>query len=214
MSWITPKTDWYGKRNKAGTYTGDHFEVSDALRLKNNALILLDMSVDRFLAASALMDFYPDAENRMKFDIAADRSVVSGWSPTYSGFFDFHLLERIAVICRNLYHCNEGVWNAISRPTGYYDKKDNDYYDLIAGSTSTGYKIRNGRKPEDYIPEVRPIIGDNGLWVDPYYQEFMFNYRELNALERGMADLYQCLGYKKQDNYQMFVWNFGIKKGF
>lgn len=159
------------------------------------------------------MDFEPVTGKPMVFDILSFSSIIATWQPVYSSYFDVHMLSRIIIAVRNMLHCEYGVWRAFQSKYGMMPK-ENDYYELEQQFCSEGYQIANVKKPEDYLPEIRPILEEDGLWVDKYYQEYMFNYRELNALERGMKDLYASIGHKKQDLYQMFVWNLGIKKGF
>ena len=149
----------------------------------------------------------------MVFDILSFSSIIATWQPVYSSYFDVHMLSRIIIAVRNMLHCEYGVRKVFQNKYGMIPK-ENDYYELEQQFYSEGYQIVNVKKPEEYLPEIRPILEEDGLWVDKYYQEYMFNYRELNALERGMKDLHASIGYKKQDLYQMFVWNLGIKKGF
>ena len=45
MAWETPKTDWHGRKNSEGVYTGDRFNASDFNRIKNNLTFLRDMAI-------------------------------------------------------------------------------------------------------------------------------------------------------------------------
>lgn len=212
--WMTPKTDWYGKRDISGNYTGDKFQITDFNRIQNNTKVLIEEFTNKFSTGTVLTDFRPNDGYRLMFNSGSAVTLINTWNPTYGDYFDIHNLEYMIVTVRNIFHCSEGIWRSISENTEYQINQNNDYYELGTGTISSGYKVNNERLPEDYLTDIRPIIGSDGLWVDPYYQEYMFNYVELNALERGMMELHELMTYKRQDKYRMFVWNFGIRKGF
>ena len=213
-TWITPKTNWYGKRDKNGVYSGDYFEIEDAERIRDNTLVLIENFEEVYPSAQVLLDFCPSDGARMLFDADIAYSYIQTWSPTHESYFDFHIIEYIVTIIRNLYHCNEGVWRAFSRKTPYQYNVGNDYYELDTDITNSGYLIRNAVSPNEYIKDIRAVLGDDGLWVDPYYQGYFFNYKEFNALEKAMMNLKDVMGKKKQDKCFSFAWNFGIEKGF
>ena len=213
-AWLTPKTNWFGKRDKNGIYSGDYFEVEDALRIRDNTLVLIEKFEEVYPATSILLDFHPNDGERMMFDIDTAYSYIQAWTPTHEDYFDFHVMEYIVNVVRNLYHCNEGAWRSFSKQTEYQYNVDNDFYELDIDYTNIGYLVRNSVTPNEYIPEIRSVIGENGLWTDPYYQSYFFNYKEFNALERAMLNLKNVMGKKKQDKYFSFEWNFGIEKGF
>lgn len=48
MTWETPKTNWYGKSDSNGNYTGDYFNVADFNRIKNNLVYLHDLAITMY----------------------------------------------------------------------------------------------------------------------------------------------------------------------
>ncbi len=48
MSWVTPKTNWYGRTDEDGNYTGDRFNASDINRIKNNLEYLRDYAIQLY----------------------------------------------------------------------------------------------------------------------------------------------------------------------
>lgn len=43
--WVEPKTDWYGKSDANGVYTGDYFNYTDFNRIKGNLEHLHNMAI-------------------------------------------------------------------------------------------------------------------------------------------------------------------------
>ena len=43
-NWQTPKTDWYGERDKQGVYTGDRFNANDFNRIHQNIQYLKEFA--------------------------------------------------------------------------------------------------------------------------------------------------------------------------
>lgn len=75
MAWETPKTDWYGRVDENGVYTGDRFNAADFNRIKNNLEHLRDMAIKLYAEFSivSLGDdrtprdyFYADEINQME----------------------------------------------------------------------------------------------------------------------------------------------------
>jgi hypothetical protein len=48
MTWITPKTDWYGVTDANGNYTGDRFNADDYNRITNNLQCLYDLAISLY----------------------------------------------------------------------------------------------------------------------------------------------------------------------
>lgn len=78
MAWETPKTDWYGRVDENGVYTGDRFNAEDFNRIKNNLEHLRDMAIKLYAEFSivSLGDdrtprdyFYADEINQMEANL-------------------------------------------------------------------------------------------------------------------------------------------------
>lgn len=78
MAWETPKTDWYGRVDENGVYTGDRFNAADFNRIKNNLEHLKDMAIKLYAEFSivSLGDdrtprdyFYADEINQMEANL-------------------------------------------------------------------------------------------------------------------------------------------------
>lgn len=78
MAWETPKTDWYGRVDENGVYTGDRFNAADFNRIKNNLEHLRDMAIKLYAEFSivSLGDdrtprdyFYADEINQMEANL-------------------------------------------------------------------------------------------------------------------------------------------------
>lgn len=78
MTWETPKTDWYGRVDENGVYTGDRFNAADFNRIKNNLEYLRDMAIKLYAEFSivSLGDdrtprdyFYADEINQMEANL-------------------------------------------------------------------------------------------------------------------------------------------------
>lgn len=78
MAWETPKTDWYGRVDENGVYTGDRFNAADFNRIKNNLEYLRDMAIKLYAEFSivSLGDdrtprdyFYADEINQMEANL-------------------------------------------------------------------------------------------------------------------------------------------------
>ena len=48
MGWITPKTDWWGRTDDEGVYTGDRFNAADFNRIKNNLDYLRNLAIKMY----------------------------------------------------------------------------------------------------------------------------------------------------------------------
>lgn len=117
--WTTPKTDWHGRTDSEGVYTGDRFNASDFNRIKNNLQYLYDLSIliyepysftglgnDRnpgdFFYADEIMtmesDFTAIVENTLQRDY--------GESPTYTAngaTMDYVELNRLESAMLQMY---------------------------------------------------------------------------------------------------------------
>ena len=78
MAWETPKTDWFGRVDENGVYTGDRFNAADFNRIKNNLEYLRDMAIKLYAEFSivSLGDdrtprdyFYADEINQMEANL-------------------------------------------------------------------------------------------------------------------------------------------------
>lgn len=112
MAWETPKTDWYGRLDENGVYTGDRFNAADFNRIKNNLEYLRDMAIKLYAEFSivSLGDdrtprdyFYADEINQMEANLNTINSNTLqrsyGSTPTYiengntMNFADLNRLE-------------------------------------------------------------------------------------------------------------------------
>ncbi|MDO4477553.1 MAG: hypothetical protein Q4B73_00760 [Lachnospiraceae bacterium] len=119
MAWETPKTDWYGRVDKNGVYTGDRFNAVDFNRIKNNLEHLRDMAIKLYAEFSivSLGDdrtprdyFYADEINQMEENL---NTIVSntfkrsyGSAPTYNengNTMNFAELNRLEGAILDLY---------------------------------------------------------------------------------------------------------------
>ena len=112
MAWETPKTNWYGKRDANGVYTGDRFNATDFNRIKNNLQHLRDMAItlyEEFNIVSLGDDrtpkdyFYADEINQLEANFVTINSNTLkgsyGSAPVYvdngntMGFAELNRLE-------------------------------------------------------------------------------------------------------------------------
>ena len=120
MSWITPKTDWYGSLDSEGRYSGDRFNAADFNRIKNNLQHLRDMAIalyEDFNITSLGNDrtpadyFYADEINQLETNLNTINSHTLNWNygtaPVYydnGNTMDFAELNRLESAILDLYN--------------------------------------------------------------------------------------------------------------
>lgn len=119
MAWETPKTDWYGRVDENGVYTGDRFNAADFNRIKNNLEHLRDMAIKLYAEFSivSLGDdrtprdyFYADEINQMEANLNTINSNTLkrsyGSTPSYienGNTMNFSDLNRLEGAILDLY---------------------------------------------------------------------------------------------------------------
>ena len=119
MAWETPKTDWYGRVDENGVYTGDRFNAADFNRIKNNLEHLRDMAIKLYAEFSivSLGDdrtprdyFYADEINQMEANLNTINSNTLqrsyGSAPSYienGNTMNFANLNRLEGAILDLY---------------------------------------------------------------------------------------------------------------
>ena len=119
MAWKQPKTDWAGKNDSAGNYSGDYFNASDYNRIKGNIEVLRDLAQDLYLnfgvpdmgVDKTVGDYlYADEINAMEnnLDIICRSTIPSlvGKKKNYyenTATIDFAELNRIESCCLELH---------------------------------------------------------------------------------------------------------------
>ena len=119
MSWVTPKTDWFGAVDSEGKYHGDRFNASDFNRIKNNLEYLKDMAnklYKEFSIGSLGTDrtpadfFYADEINQLETNLNTINSntlrMSYGSAPVYNEnglTMDFTELNRLEGAILDLY---------------------------------------------------------------------------------------------------------------
>lgn len=120
ISWVTPKTDWYGNTDESGIYHGDRFNSEDFNRIKNNLQYLRDLAVKLYPdfdivdmgSDKGYTDFpYADEINRMEDNL--DKIVTSTFKGSYGtkqifmdngAFIDYAELNRIESATLDIYN--------------------------------------------------------------------------------------------------------------
>ena len=119
MAWVTPKTDWYGRTDADGVYTGDRFNAFDFNRIKNNLEYLREFSTamyDEFTINDLGQDrvpvdyFYADEINRLEENLeTVNQNTLMrpyGEPPIYmdnGNTMDFTELNRLESAILDLY---------------------------------------------------------------------------------------------------------------
>lgn len=119
MGWSTPKTDWQGRTDADGVYTGDRFNAVDFNRIKNNLDHLRDLAVqmyEEFELVSLGADrvpgdyFYADEINQLEENLVTLNACTlrrdHGPSVTYNengNTMDFAELNRLESAILDLY---------------------------------------------------------------------------------------------------------------
>lgn len=123
MAWIQPKTNWQGGHD-AGVYVGDHFNLADYNRIKNNLQELRDMAVKLYAEFSIVTsadwtDYktipYPKDINQLEENLETIRSrtyaFAIGAKKTYYGnvaAIDYKELNRIESATLMIYNNLKG----------------------------------------------------------------------------------------------------------
>lgn len=118
--WQTPKTNWYGRADPEGKYTGDRFNASDFNRIKNNLQHLRNMAVamyEEFNIISLGTDrtpadyFYADEINQLENNLnTVNNNTLKrnyGSPPFYvdnGNTIDFNELNRLEGAILDLYN--------------------------------------------------------------------------------------------------------------
>ncbi|HIR04221.1 MAG TPA: hypothetical protein IAD34_09195 [Candidatus Scatovicinus merdipullorum] len=111
MAWITPKTNWYGKTDPEGIYTGDRFNAMDFNRIKNNLEYLWELAIKLYKSFTINLlgidrtpadYFYADEINKLEenLNVINDNTLKRsyGSSPVYAdneSTMDFNELNRL-----------------------------------------------------------------------------------------------------------------------
>lgn len=118
ISWIPPKTDWYGYTDQSGIYHGDRFNVDDYERIRNNLLYLKLASAQYYkkfgyinMDEKTVRDYlYADDINNIEDNLATlTKKTVDlsfGEQPIYyanAPTFDYTELNRIESALKTLY---------------------------------------------------------------------------------------------------------------
>lgn len=119
MGWITPKTNWWGRVNEEGVYSGDRFNAEDFNRIKNNLDYLRNLAIkmyEEFSLVSLGQDrvagdyFYADEINQLEenLDTLNENTLQRnyGSAPVYfenGNTMDFTELNRLESAILDLY---------------------------------------------------------------------------------------------------------------
>lgn len=119
MGWTTPKTNWWGRVNEEGVYSGDRFNAEDFNRIKNNLDYLRNLAIkmyEEFSLVSLGQDrvagdyFYADEINQLEenLDTLNENTLQRnyGSAPVYfenGNTMDFTELNRLESAILDLY---------------------------------------------------------------------------------------------------------------
>ena len=119
MGWSTPKTNWWGRVNEEGVYSGDRFNAEDFNRIKNNLDYLRNLAIkmyEEFSLVSLGQDrvagdyFYADEINQLEenLDTLNENTLQRnyGSAPVYfenGNTMDFTELNRLESAILDLY---------------------------------------------------------------------------------------------------------------
>ena len=119
MGWSTPKTNWWGRVNEEGVYSGDRFNAEDFNRIKNNLDYLRNLAIkmyEKFSLVSLGQDrvagdyFYADEINQLEenLDTLNENTLQRnyGSAPVYfenGNTMDFTELNRLESAILDLY---------------------------------------------------------------------------------------------------------------
>ena len=119
MGWITPKTNWWGRVNEEGVYSGDRFNAEDFNRIKNNLDYLRNLAIkmyEKFSLVSLGQDrvagdyFYADEINQLEENLnTLNENTLQrnyGSAPVYfenGNTMDFTELNRLESAILDLY---------------------------------------------------------------------------------------------------------------
>ena len=119
MGWSTPKTNWWGRMNEEGVYSGDRFNAEDFNRIKNNLDYLRNLAIkmyEKFSLVSLGQDrvagdyFYADEINQLEENLnTLNENTLQrnyGSAPVYfenGNTMDFTELNRLESAILDLY---------------------------------------------------------------------------------------------------------------
>jgi len=119
MGWSTPKTNWWGRVNEEGVYSGDRFNAEDFNRIKNNLDYLRNLAIkmyEKFSLVSLGQDrvagdyFYADEINQLEENLnTLNENTLQrnyGSAPVYfenGNTMDFTELNRLESAILDLY---------------------------------------------------------------------------------------------------------------
>lgn len=119
MGWSTPKTNWWGRVNEEGIYSGDRFNAEDFNRIKNNLDYLRNLAIkmyEKFSLVSLGQDrvagdyFYADEINQLEENLnTLNENTLQrnyGSAPVYfenGNTMDFAELNRLESAILDLY---------------------------------------------------------------------------------------------------------------
>lgn len=119
MGWSTPKTNWWGRVNEEGVYSGDRFNAEDFNRIKNNLDYLRNLAIkmyEKFSLVSLGQDrvagdyFYADEINQLEENLnTLNENTLQrnyGSAPVYfenGNTMDFAELNRLESAILDLY---------------------------------------------------------------------------------------------------------------
>jgi len=119
MGWTTPKTNWWGRVNEEGVYSGDRFNAEDFNRIKNNLDYMRNLAIkmyEEFSLVSLGQDrvagdyFYADEINQLEenLDTLNENTLQRnyGSAPVYfenGNTMDFTELNRLESAILDLY---------------------------------------------------------------------------------------------------------------
>lgn len=119
MGWSTPKTNWWGRVNEEGIYSGDRFNAEDFNRIKNNLDYLRNLAIkmyEEFSLVSLGQDrvagdyFYADEINQLEENLnTLNENTLQrnyGSAPVYfenGNTMDFAELNRLESAILDLY---------------------------------------------------------------------------------------------------------------
>lgn len=119
MGWSTPKTNWWGRVDEEGVYSGDRFNAEDFNRIKNNLDYLRNLAIrmyEEFSLVSLGQDrvpgdyFYADEINQLEENLVTLNANTLqrnyGSAPVYfenGNTMDFTELNRLESAILDLY---------------------------------------------------------------------------------------------------------------
>ena len=151
MQWLTPKTDWDYEIDSSGNYTGDHFNITDYNRIKNNIEYLAYVARQfwpveiRSLPDKAYEEYaYADEINQLSDNLDAINEYVNcviGTKTEYSAngaYIGYEDLNRIESACLAIYTAMQQLYTR--------------YKHLPFRAGAMYWPHKNPRIPRPYVP--------------------------------------------------------------